>query len=54
MVEEIFQWILLLLGVLNNILKNFEEIPSGKASFSSWRLRWLPGAQNAYKLGFNT
>ena len=39
--EKKNQWILLLLGVPNNILKNFEEIPSGKASFSRWRLRWL-------------
>ena len=51
--KEIFQWIMLLLGMINNILKIQDKITTGKAPFSRWRPQWLPGAENAYKLGFN-
>ena len=34
--EGICQWILLLLGMLNDILKVWEEQTTGNASFSRW------------------
>ena len=40
---EIFQLIFVPLGMLKDILKHYENIPSGKASFPRWRSKWQPG-----------
>ena len=37
-IKEIFQWILLLLGMMNNILKVYEKITTRKVSFSRCHL----------------
>ena len=42
MLKRISQLILVPLGMLKDILKYEENIPSGKASFPRWRSKWGP------------
>ena len=42
MLKRSFQLILVPLGMLKDILKNEENIPSEKASFPRWRSKWRP------------
>ena len=44
LIQKVFQWILVVLGVLNNILKIYQNLPHRKPPFSKWRPRWLRGA----------
>ena len=47
-IQKVFQWILVVFGVLNNILKVYQNIPPRKPSFPRWRPKWRRGAWNDY------
>ena len=48
LIQKVFQWILVVFGVLNNILKVYQNIPPRKPSFPRWRPKWRRGAWNGY------
>ena len=48
LIQKVFWRILVDLTMLNNILKVYRVLTSGKGSFSRWRPRWLLGSYNDY------
>jgi hypothetical protein len=47
LLQKVFQLILLVLGVLCNILKVYQNLSPGKVFFSRWHPRWPPNLQIA-------